>query len=87
MVETMISREESRAAERMQQWDNVITVFHSETTDANTNPPEVNLAGAEPLTFDDANIFVQNIHAARCRPSAFSSRASPASERTSAIAA
>lgn len=83
----MISCEKSRAAECVQQRDDVVAIFHPQTTDSFTNLPEVELASAELLTFDDANIFIQNIHAARCRPSAFSINASPARERTSAIAA
>ena len=57
------------------------------TTDFETNLSEVNFASAKPISFEDADVFIQNIHAARCRSSAFSMRASPASERTSAIAA
>ncbi len=68
-------------------WMSIIAIFHPQTTDSFTNLPEVELASAESLTFNDANVFIQNIHAARCRPSAFSISASPARERTSAIAA
>ena len=71
----------------MQQRDDVIMIFHPETTDFHTNLPEVNLASEEPLAFNGADVFIQNIHAARCRLSAFSMSASPASERISAIAA
>jgi hypothetical protein len=67
--------------------DDISAIFHPQTTNLNINLSEVDLASAEPLTFDDADIFIQNIHAACCRPSAFSISASPASERASAIAA
>lgn len=87
MIEAMISCEKRRVTKSMQQWDDVITIFHTEPTDFDTNLPEVNLASAEPFAFEGADVFIQNIHAARCRLSAFSMSASPASERTSAIAA
>lgn len=54
MVEAMISCEKSRMAESMQQRDDVCAIFHPQTTNFSTNLPEVDLASAESLTFDDA---------------------------------
>ena len=86
MVEAVISCEKRWATKSMQQGDDIVSILHPETTDFKTNLSEVNLASAEPISFEDADVFIQNVHAARCRSSAFSMRASPASERTSAIA-
>ena len=70
----------------MKQRDDVRTIFHPQATDFNSDLSDVELTGAYSLTFDDANVFVKDIHAARGRRSDFSISASLASLTTSAIA-
>ncbi|MBI3304519.1 MAG: hypothetical protein HYZ72_20850 [Deltaproteobacteria bacterium] len=76
MIEAMISREKGRTAESVQQRNDFTAILHSRATDFNADLPKVDLASASPLAFNDANIFVQDIHAARRRLSDFSIRAS-----------
>ncbi len=86
MIKTMIPREKSWKAKGLEQRDDVRTIFHPKAANFNPNLSNVQLTGAQAVTFNDAEVFVEDIHAARCRCADFSIKASLASLTTSAIA-
>lgn len=87
MIKAMIPREKGRRAKGMKQGNNVRTIFHSQTADFDPDLSNAKLSSAQSFAFDGANVFVENIHAARCRRADFSISASLASWTTSAMAA
>ncbi len=70
----------------MEQRDNIRTIFHPKATNFNSDLSNAQLAGMQSFPFNDANVFVKDIHAARCRRSDFSIKALLANMTTSAIA-
>jgi hypothetical protein len=70
----------------MQQRNNPLAILHVGAANFHANLSEVNLPGFKLLPLTQANIFIQNVYAARRRLSVFSSNASFAKLTASAIA-
>src|SRR5439155_2792346 len=76
MVKAMVQSEKSWAFQPMQQRNNPLAILYPCISNFDANLPVVNLPGFELLPLTQANIFIQNVHAARRRLSVFSSNAS-----------
>ena len=71
----------------MKEGNDIRAIFHAQSSDFNPNLSNVEFTGAQSLTFEDADVFVKDNHAAGRCSSMLCNNASLASLTTSAIAA
>ena len=65
-VEALISCEQSRTLQLMEEWNDFLVIFHPRHADFDTNLPKVYLPGCQLLPLAQADVLIQNIHDAGC---------------------
>jgi len=87
LIKIMVASEKGWPTQSMQQWNNLVAIFHPHPSDFIPNAPKMNLPGSEQLALSHHDVLIKNIHAARRRPSVFSLNATEANSIASAMAA